>query len=206
MGASLDPKALFDQSVDEHIRTVNQLRELQPLLEKACARMTSTLRAGKKILWCGNGGSAADSQHLAAELVGRFRRERRALPSIALSTNTSILTAIGNDYGYDMVFRRQVEALGASGDTLIGLSTSGNSANVCTALEVAREMEIFTITLTGADGGRCAELSDLALRMPSRDTARIQEAHILCGHIMCDQVESEMCGRREVVEKVTASS
>ena len=206
MGASLDPKALFEQSVDEHLRIVNQLRELQPLLEKTCARMTSALRAGKKILWCGNGGSAADSQHLAAELVGRFRRERRALPSLALSTNTSILTAIGNDYGYDMVFRRQVEALGASGDVLIGLSTSGNSANVCAALEVAREMGMFTIALTGADGGRCAEISELVLRIPSRDTARIQEAHILCWHIMCDQVEREMCASLEVVEKVTASS
>jgi D-sedoheptulose 7-phosphate isomerase len=202
----MDPKALFDQSLDEHIRTVNQLRELQPLLETACARMVSALRTGRKILWCGNGGSAADSQHLAAELVGRFRSERRALPSLALSTNTSILTAIGNDYGYDMVFRRQVEALGTSGDVLVGLSTSGNSANVCAALELGREMGMFTIALTGEAGGRCADVSELVLRVPSRDTARIQEAHILCGHIMCDQVEREMCASREVVEKATAKS
>src|SRR5450755_827837 len=127
MGASLDPKALFDQSVDEHLRIVNQLRELQPLLEKACARLTSALRAGKKILWCGNGGSAADSQHLAAELVGRFRRSRRAFPSIALSTDTSILTAIANDWSYAEVFERKVEALCQPGDVLVGISTSGNS-------------------------------------------------------------------------------
>jgi D-sedoheptulose 7-phosphate isomerase len=206
MGESLNPKALFDQSVAEHLRVVSQLSELQPMLEKACAHMVRALQSGKKILWCGNGGSAADSQHLAAELVGRFKRERRALPSLALSTNTSILTAIGNDYGYDMVFRRQVEALGASGDVLIGLSTSGKSANVCAALELGREMGLFTIALTGADGARCAELAELVLRMPSRDTARIQEAHILCGHIMCDLVEREMYASREAVEKVTASS
>jgi D-sedoheptulose 7-phosphate isomerase len=206
MGASLNSKSLFDQSVDEHIRMVEQLRGLQPLLEKACARMVTALRAGKKILWCGNGGSAADSQHLAAELVGRFRRERRALSSLALSTNTSIVTAIGNDYGFDVVFRRQVEALGASGDALVGLSTSGNSANVCAALELGRQMGMFTIALTGADGGRCGEISELVLRIPSRDTARIQEAHILCGHIICEQVEREMFADSAVAKVAGVSS
>src|SRR5450755_4210651 len=131
MGASLDPKALFDQSVDEHLRIVNQLRELQPLLEKACARLTSALRAGKKILWFGNGGSAADAQHLAAELVGRFRRERAGMASIALTTDTSVLTSIGNDYGFECIFSRQIEALCAPGDVVVGISTSGNSPNVC---------------------------------------------------------------------------
>src|SRR5450755_4268220 len=127
MGASLDPKALFDQSVDEHLRIVNQLRELQPLLEKACARLTSALRAGKKILWCGNGGSTADSQHLAAELVGRFLRERKGLASLSLAADSSVITGVGNDFGYDDVFRRQIEALCLPGDAVVGLSTSGSS-------------------------------------------------------------------------------
>jgi D-sedoheptulose 7-phosphate isomerase len=147
------------------------------------------VRNGKKVLWCGNGGSAADSQHLAAELMGRFRRERRALPSIALTTDTSILTAIGNDYGYERVFQRQVEALCMSGDALVGISTSGNSKNVCAALETARSLGAFTVAMTGEGGGSMAQIAEATIRIASRDTARIQEGHILCGHMLCDWIE-----------------
>jgi D-sedoheptulose 7-phosphate isomerase len=185
--------AIFGDAISEHLNVIAQLRELEPLLQEAAQHMAEALQAGHKVLWCGNGGSAADSQHLAAELIGRFRRERRALPSIALSTNTSILTALGNDYGYDVVFQRQVEALASKGDVLVGISTSGGSANVCNALEQARAMGVFTIAMTGAKGGRCADAAELPLRMPSNETPRIQEAHILCGHMICDYVERAIC-------------
>ena len=145
------------------------------------------------MLWCGNGGSAADSQHLAAELLGRFRRERRGLPSIALTTDTSILTAIGNDYGFERVFQRQVEALCVKGDVVVRISTSGNSRNVCAALERARQLGAFTAALTGQGGGSMASIAEATLRIASKDTARIQEGHILCGHMLCDWVELSVC-------------
>ena len=157
--------------------------------------MTRAIFEGKKVLWCGNGGSAADSQHLAAELMGRFRRERRGLPSIALTTDTSILTAIGNDYGYEKVFQRQVEALCVKGDVLVGISTSGNSKNVCGALETARQMGAFTVAFTGEGGGLMARIAEVTLRIASKDTARIQEGHILCGHMLCDWIEQSVCER-----------
>jgi D-sedoheptulose 7-phosphate isomerase len=147
------------------------------------------LRAGGKILWCGNGGSAADSQHLAAEIVGRFRRERRGLPSVALTTDTSILTSVANDYGFESVFSRQVEALGVPGDLLVGLSTSGNSPNVVAALNAARAQGLGTVAFTGAGGAKLAPLADHLLAIASRDAARIQEAHILAGHMLCDWIE-----------------
>lgn len=155
--------------------------------------MTRTVLAGNKIIWCGNGGSAADAQHLAAELVGRFRRERRGLPSIALTTDTSILTAVGNDYGFDQVFSRQIEALCHKRDLVVGITTSGNSKNVCAALQAAREIGAATVAFTGEGGGTAADISDIALRVLSKDTARIQEAHILCGHILCDWIEECFC-------------
>jgi D-sedoheptulose 7-phosphate isomerase len=130
---------------------------------------------------------------MAAELMGRFRRERRGLPSIALTIDTSILTAIGNDYGYEKVFERQVEALCAKGDVVVGISTSGNSRNVCAALETARRMGAFTVALTGEGGGAMASIADATLRIASKDTARIQEGHILCGHMLCDWVELSVC-------------
>jgi D-sedoheptulose 7-phosphate isomerase len=157
--------------------------------------MTRAIFNGKKVLWCGNGGSAADSQHLAAELMGRFRRERRGLPSIALTTDTSVLTAVGNDYGYEMVFQRQVEGLCVKGDVLVGISTSGNSRNVCAALETARELGAFTVAFTGEGGGMMAKLADATVQMASKDTARIQEGHILCGHMLCDWIELSVCER-----------
>ena len=190
-----DKNAVFASAIAEHMAVIETLRSQQPLLEQIAAKMAHALLRGNKVLWCGNGGSAADSQHLAAELVGRFRRERRALPSIALTTDTSILTAIGNDYGYEHVFRRQVEALCVVGDVLVGLSTSGNSRNVCLALEEARARGALTIAFTGAGGGAMQHAADIAFCVASKNTARIQEAHILCGHMICDWVELEICAR-----------
>jgi len=154
--------------------------------------MINCFRNGKKLLVMGNGGSAADSQHFAAEIVGRFKLERAALPAIALSTDTSILTAIGNDYGFDTIFSRQIEALAEKGDVVIGLSTSGNSPNVLKALELARERGCLTIGLLGKDGGSIKTVCDLALIVPTNDTPRVQEGHITIIHIICDLVEKGM--------------
>lgn len=193
MASQLDPESIFQHAIDEHIAVIQAMAAQRPTLERIAIEITRAILAGKKVLWCGNGGSAADSQHLAAELMGRFRRERHPLPSIALTTDTSALTAIGNDYGYEKVFQRQVEGLCLRGDVLVGISTSGNSKNVCAALESAREIGAFTIALTGESGGAMAKIADLTLRVPSRDTARIQEGHILCGHMLCDWVELAVC-------------
>jgi D-sedoheptulose 7-phosphate isomerase len=163
------------------------------LFERIAGQLTKAIRNGHKILWCGNGGSAADSQHLAAEIVGRFQRERSGWASIALTTDTSVLTAIGNDYGFEAIFARQVEALCRPGDVLVGLTTSGNSPNVCKAIQCARMLGAFTVGLTGEGGGRIATLADACLCVASRNTARIQECHILFGHMLCDWVERELC-------------
>ena len=189
MPNTLEGSLIFDKAIAEHIEVIQALSGQLGLVEQIAAKMTGAILAGHKVFWCGNGGSAADSQHLAAELVGRFRRERRAMASIALTTNTSILTAIGNDYSYDVVFRRQVEALCVAGDVLVGISTSGNSRNVCEALAAARELGAYTVAFTGADGGKAAVAAEAAIRIPSKDTARIQEGHILCGHMICDWIE-----------------
>ena len=188
-------RKVFASAIAEHLTVIEALRGQVPALERIAAEMAQALLRGNKVLWCGNGGSAADSQHLAAELVGRFRRERRAMPAIALTTDTSILTAIGNDYGYEHVFRRQVEALCVPGDVLVGLSTSGNSRNVCLALEEARKLGAVTVVFTGAGGGAMQQVADIALCVASKDTARIQEGHILCGHMLCDWIELEICAR-----------
>jgi D-sedoheptulose 7-phosphate isomerase len=150
------------------------------------------LRNGRKVLFFGNGGSAADAQHLAAEMVGRLGPDRSPLPAIALSTDTSILTAVGNDYGYDHVFERQVHALGQSGDTAIGISTSGNSPSVLSALDAARSKGLFTVGFTGETGGKMIDRAEVLFRVPSRQTARIQETHILLGHIICELVDREL--------------
>lgn len=147
------------------------------------------VKEGNKILLCGNGGSAADCQHIAAELVGRFGMERRALPAIALTTDTSILTAVANDYSFDRIFERQVEALGREGDVLIGISTSGNSENVVRAVEKAKEMGVLTVGFLGRDGGKLAGLVDHPLIVKSFSTPRIQEVHITLGHVLCDFIE-----------------
>jgi len=183
--------AIFERAIAEHLEVIRGIQNQQPVLVSIAQAMSATLRSGGKVLWCGNGGSAADSQHLAAELVGRFRCERRALPSVALTTDTSILTALANDYGYEAVFVRQVEALGRSGDLLVGISTSGNSENVVCALTAARANGLVTVAFTGAGGGRMAPLADHLFSVESRDTARIQEAHILAGHLLCDWIEMD---------------
>jgi D-sedoheptulose 7-phosphate isomerase len=189
MSSDPDAASIFGKAIAEHLEVVRQVEAQQPVLEAIALAMTATLRAGGKILWCGNGGSAAESQHLAAELVGRFRRERRALASVALTTDTSILTCVANDYGYEAVFSRQVEALGNRGDVLVGISTSGNSRNVIAALEAARAQGLVTVAFTGGGGGGMAAPADHLFTVASRDTARIQEAHILAGHILCDWIE-----------------
>jgi len=193
MPEAVTPTTIFSQAIADHLATVERLRDQQPVLQTIADEMARALNAGKKILWCGNGGSAADCQHLAAEFVGRFRRERCGLPSIALTTDTSVLTSIANDYGYSEVFRRQVEAHCMPGDIVVGITTSGKSSNVCAALEAANKLGAFTVAFTGAGGGAVAGIAKVALCVPSSDTARIQEAHILCGHIVCDWVELRFC-------------
>jgi D-sedoheptulose 7-phosphate isomerase len=194
----------IDSAIVEHLAVIEKLRAQAPVIKRIGDEMTRVLRAGNKILWCGNGGSAADAQHLAAELVGRFQRDRRGLASIALTTDTSILTAVANDHGYDKVFSRQVEALGVEGDLLVGISTSGSSRNVCMALETARSLGIFTVAFAGDGGGQIAAIADLALCIPSTNIARVQESHILCGHMLCDWVEICAC-QGNLREKETAA-
>ena len=158
-------------------------------IEKAIDAIGDALKLRRKVLLMGNGGSAADAQHIAGELVGRFKKERKAIPAISLSTDTSILTAIGNDYGFEKVFERQIEALGEKGDVVIGISTSGNSENVYRAMKLAKEIGLITIGFLGNDGGKIKGLSDIALIVPSKNTPRIQETHITIGHIICEGVE-----------------
>lgn len=162
------------------------------LIFSAAARISGALRAGGKLLICGNGGSAADAQHFAAEMIGRLSRERSAIPAIALTTDTSIITAIANDYSIADIFRRQVEGLGCSGDILVAISTSGNSENVVQAVEAARKKQITTIGLLGKDGGRLARLVDAALIVPSMSSQRIQEVHITVIHAWCELVENAL--------------
>ncbi len=165
---------------------------LAPLVAETVELLAATYRAGNKLLLCGNGGSAADAQHFAAEIVGRFKMERRGLPAIALTTDSSILTALGNDYGFDRIFSRQVEAHAVPGDVVVGISTSGNSPNVQQALALARQTGCRTVGLLGRDGGSIAGCVDIALTVPSSDTPRIQEGHILMIHIICDLLEKRL--------------
>lgn len=171
------------------VQRVNNNKKIMAEVEEAGGLVKMTLVSGSKILLCGNGGSAADAQHWAAEFVGRFQKERNAMPAIALTTDTSILTAIANDYGYDKIFSRQVQALGRKGDLLIALSTSGNSANVVNAVEEAQKMGIRTIGMTAEGGGKLKELCDVCIVIPSKVTARAQEVHELIGHILCEIAE-----------------
>jgi D-sedoheptulose 7-phosphate isomerase len=199
---SLNAQEILRQSIDNHLDVVQQLARQLQIIESIAAEMSQSLQAGGTIFWCGNGGSAADCQHMAAEFVGRFRRDRQGLSSVALTTDTSAITAIGNDYGFDQIFRRQVEALCAPGDVVVGISTSGNSQNVCLALMEAKKRGAFTISFTGANGGKLLSFSDLALRIASEETARIQEAHILTGHLLCDLVEQALCSGQAIAEGV----
>jgi D-sedoheptulose 7-phosphate isomerase len=155
-----------------------------------------SLKKGGKIILFGNGGSASDSQHIAAELVGRFKKDRNAFPAIAFTTNTSILTSLANDYGYEIVFAKQVEALGQKNDLVVGISTSGKAKNVAAGIKQAKKMGLKTVALTGGDGGELVKLADVCLTVPSAVTARIQEAHITIGHIICELVEQELCSNQ----------
>lgn len=166
--------------------------ELLTQVEAASLRCVETLKNGGKILLAGNGGSAADSQHIAAELVSRLNYDRPGLAAVALTTDTSALTAIGNDYGYERVFARQLESIGRAGDVLIAITTSGNSPNILAALETAKKMDVFTIGLTGKSGGKMAPMCDVALKMPSSFTPNIQECHIMFGHIICHIIEESL--------------
>lgn len=167
----------------------------------AAQRIIDTYKAGGKVLLIGNGGSAADAQHMAAELIGRFKLERKGLAAIALTTNTSTLTALANDYGYDTVFSRQLEALANDKDVLIAITTSGTSPNILKAVEVARSKNIKVIGLTGGDGGKLKEIADITIVVPSDNTPRIQEAHITIGHIICNLVERELFGEQSGISR-----
>ena len=179
------------------IETKQQVLENSDLLatiEKVVDVITLAFKNGHRVYFCGNGGSAADAQHLAAEFSGRFYADRKALPAEALHCNTSYLTAVANDYGYDVVYSRMIEGIGEAGDVLIGLSTSGNSANIIRAFDVAREKGIITIGFTGISGGQMRSASDYLINIPSLDTPRIQETHITIGHIVCQLVEEKYFG------------
>lgn len=180
------------QASIETKQKVLQDEELLASVEKAADVISAALRNGGRIYFCGNGGSAADAQHLAAEFSGRFYTDRRALPAEALHCNTSYLTAVANDYSFDVVYSRMIEGIGNKADVLVGLSTSGNSPNIIKAFEAARAKEIITIGFTGATGGAMKELSDLLINIPSKDTPRVQESHILLGHIICQLVEEKL--------------
>lgn len=183
---------LFLHNLKQHQELFLQLDTLAPAVGKSAELIAERMRAGGKLMICGNGGSAADSQHIAAEFTGRFIEDRKPLAGLALSTDSSALTCIGNDYSFDEVFARQVAGLGRAGDGLVAISTSGNSRNVLRAVAVAREAGIHTLGLLGRDGGALREACDAAIVVPSQVTARIQEAHILIGHTLCGLIEAEL--------------
>lgn len=184
---------LILNEINLHKNTINAVSEnLIPIIEKACLKVIETLKNSKKLLLFGNGGSAADAQHIAAELTGRYKIDRKGLPAIALTTDTSALTSIGNDFGFASIFERQVEALASSGDLLLGISTSGNSENVFNAFVKGKEIGCFNLGLTGNNGGKLNNVCDLNIIVPSDNTPRIQEVHILIGHIICQYVESNL--------------
>ena len=178
---------------DEHVHVAKALHALAPDVEQVVRLIARAMAGGGSLLVCGNGGSAADAQHIAAELTGRFFRDRKPLPALALHGNTSSLTAIANDYGYDEVFAREVGAHGREGDVLLAISTSGNSANVLRAIQAARGKRMVVVGLTGADGGKMRDLCDVVLRVPCDSTPRIQECHILIGHTICELLEQILC-------------
>jgi len=178
----------IEESVNVKVSMMKD-KKLIETVSKIIDEIVSALKRGRKILLCGNGGSAADAQHFAAELVGKFRKIRKALSAVSLTVNTSILTSIGNDFSFDDVFKRQVEAIGKEGDILIAISTSGNSKNVIEAVKQAKKMGIFTIGFTGKDGGKLAEICDIVVKVPSSSTPRIQEMHITLFHAICGIVE-----------------
>jgi D-sedoheptulose 7-phosphate isomerase len=188
-------KEYIKNQVKKSYETKQKIYNDEMLLNKiqdVSKRCVELYKRKNKTILAGNGGSAADAQHIAAEMVGRYGFDRPSLPSLALTTDTSALTAIGNDYGYDQVFSRQIEGMGQDGDIFIGISTSGNSKNIINAFKSAKKKNIMTVALTGRDGGEMAKIADIALIVPSNSTPRIQESHILIGHIICDIIEKEI--------------
>ena len=188
-----DGREIFMRNLEDHKLVLDKMAALSDVIAKAGAVMSSALAAGGRVFFCGNGGSAADAQHLAAELSGRYLRDRRPMDGIALHCNTSAMTAIANDYAFDKIFARQLEAHGRQGDVLVAISTSGNSANVIEAAKEAHRQGMSVIGMTGADGGRMKELADILIAVPSAFTPRIQEMHIMAGHAMCEMVEDAVC-------------
>jgi D-sedoheptulose 7-phosphate isomerase len=188
-----DAAAAFEAACDAHDEMIRALRSVAPLVAEAADIIAASLADGNTLLICGNGGSAADAQHLAAEFVGRYLKERQPWPALALHTNTSALTAIANDHGFDEVFARQVLAHGTPGGVLLAISTSGTSANVVAAIEAAQSREMRVVGLTGGDGGAMPDLCDVCITVPCTSTPRIQEAHILIGHVLCGLAEDALC-------------
>lgn len=183
-------KSIIQASIDTK-QQVLQNEELLKTIEKVIEAIVTAFKNGNRVYFCGNGGSAADAQHLAAEFSGRFYKNRKALPAEALHCNTSYLTAVGNDYGFDVIYSRLIEGIGEKGDVLVGLSTSGNSANIVKAFEAAKEKGMITVGFTGMTGGAMKSISDHLINIPSADTPRIQESHITIGHIVCQLVEEK---------------
>lgn len=195
----MDSKGIIRQRLEQHRQTIEQIladERLQDMIAQVTETIVTCFKYGGRVYFCGNGGSAADAQHLAAEFSGKFYLERDILPSEALHCNSSYITAVSNDLSFDMIYSRLISGIGKAGDVLIGLSTSGNSTNIVKAFEVCREKAITTVAFTGADGGRMRELSRLLINIPSTDTPRIQEAHITIGHIICELVEDEIFGKK----------
>lgn len=195
----MELKSKIENIISASISTKSVLLQSQPLIreiETITTKIIKTYKENGKVLFCGNGGSAADAQHIAAELSGRFYLDRKPLYAEALHTNSSYLTAVANDYGYDEVFARLVRAMGSKGDIFIGISTSGNSKNILRAVEAATEQGMITIGMTGAKGGKMKEACNYLINVPSDDTPRIQECHILIGHIICELVEEQLFGKK----------
>ncbi len=191
--ADREPGDILDGFVAEcHRVQVQFFSQYRPLILEVAHKLARLLDSGGKILFFGNGGSAADAQHMAAELVGRFVSERKALPAMSLSTDTSVLTSLGNDYGFDRIFSRQIEAHGRAGDAVVAISTSGNSANVVEGVRTAKQAGLYTVGWTGATGGRLRDMVDAAFRVPSTETPRIQETHILLGHSLCELIDRQL--------------
>lgn len=178
--------------INDHFNMHKDISNMSSKIEEFADKLIYVLKNNGSVFWCGNGGSASDSQHLAAELIGRFEKDRAPLKSISLNTDTSVITALANDYSFDLIFKRQLEALGNSNDLLVTISTSGNSKNIINVLKEARQKKIFSIALLGKDGGEAKKFSDLSIIVPSNSTARIQEMHILIGHIACYLAEKDI--------------
>jgi len=184
-------KKIIQASIDTKRQVLNNAA-LLVTISKVVDAITAAFKKGNRVYFCGNGGSAADAQHLAAEFSGRFYTDRKALPAEALHCNTSYLTAVANDYGYDVVYARMIDGIGQKGDVLVGLSTSGNSSNILKGFEAAKEKEMITVALTGESGGKMKDIADYLINIPSNDTPRIQESHITVGHIICQLVEEKI--------------